>query len=76
MIRVAAKQLTRVGRTSGLIYAAGTVGSIAGVFVSGYVLIEQMTISNIFRATGVLTILLGVLCLVMDGWFGRQNTEA
>ena len=76
MIRVAARQLTRVGRTSGLIYAAGTVGSIAGVFLSGYVLIEQMTISNIFRATGVLTVLLGVVCGVMDGRFDRENTEA
>jgi MFS family permease len=75
MIRVAARQLTRVGRTSGLIYAAGTVGSIAGVFVSGYVLIEQMTISNIFRTTGVLTVLLGVLCWVLDGWFGGESTE-
>jgi hypothetical protein len=76
MIRVAARQLTSIGRTSGLIYSAGTVGSIAGVFVSGYVLIEQMTISNIFRATGVLTVLLGLVCRVMDGWFGRENTEA
>ena len=75
MIRVASRQLTRVGLTSGLTYAAGTVGSIAGVFVSGYVLIEQMTISNIFRSTGALTVLLGILCLVMDGWFGREKTE-
>ena len=75
MIRVASRHLTRVGRTSGLIYAASTVGSIAGVFVSGYVLIEQMTISNIFRTTGVLTVLLGVLCLVMDRWFGGERTS-
>ena len=75
MIRVAAGKLSRVGRTSGLIYAASTVGSIAGVFVSGYVLIEQMTISNIFRSTGVLTVLLGVLCLVMDGWFRGEKNE-
>jgi hypothetical protein len=75
MIRVAAGQLTRVGRTSGLIYAASTVGSIAGVFVSGYVLMEQMTISNIFRTTGVLTVLLGVLCWLMDGWFSGGKTE-
>ena len=75
LIRVAARQLTRVGRISGRIYAAGTVGSIAGVFISGYVLIEQMSISNIFRSTGVLTVLLGVLCRAMDGWFGGGKTE-
>lgn len=75
MVRVAARQLTLVGRISGFIYAASTLGSIAGVFVSGYVLIEQMTISNIFRATGVLTFLLGVLCWAMDGWFRAENTR-
>jgi MFS family permease len=69
LIRVSARQLAHVGRTSGLIYAASTVGSIAGVFVSGYVLIEQMTITSIFRATGILTVLLGALCWWMDRWF-------
>jgi hypothetical protein len=79
LIRVATRQLARVGRTSGIIYATGSVGSIAGVFVSGYVLIEQMTISNIFRATGVLTALLGVLCWLIDRWFaggGGSNRPA
>ena len=73
MIRLGARKLTRVGRTSGLIYATSTIGSIAGVFVSGYVLIEQMTISNIFRTTGVLTASLGLLCWWMDGWFAADE---
>src|SRR5439155_23795737 len=52
MIRLATQRLAHVGRISGLIIAASTVGSIAGVFVSGYVLIDQMKLSHIFRATG------------------------
>src|SRR6185295_4917574 len=66
MVRLAAKSLSHVGRISGLIYATSTVGSIAGVFVSGYILIDQMSLSNIFRTTGVLTSLLGALCLWLD----------
>jgi MFS family permease len=66
MIRLATKSLAQVGRSSGFIIAASTVGSIAGVFVSGFILIDQMRVSNIFRLTGALTILLGVLCVWMD----------
>jgi hypothetical protein len=73
MIRVTTRQLAHVGRRSGLIYAANTLGSIAGVFLSGYVLIEQMTLCGIFRATGVLTVLLGVLCAFMDRRFVAER---
>lgn len=69
MIRLAAQRLSHVGRISGLIYAASTVGSIAGVFVSGYVLIDHLGLAAIFRATGGLTIGLGALCLFMGRWF-------
>lgn len=74
MIRVAAHRLERVGTISGLVYAASTVGSIAGVFVSGYIFIDYLTISAIFRATGVLTLLLAGLSLAMDAWL-KQNDE-
>ena len=72
MVRVSARRLAHVGRISGLIYAASTVGSIGGVFVSGYILLEHMTISNIFRATGSMTVFLGVLCLSLNRWFAGQ----
>src|SRR6266576_1585670 len=54
MIRLAARRLEQVGTISGLIYAASTVGSIAGVFVSGYFLIDYVDVPDIFRATGAL----------------------
>jgi hypothetical protein len=68
MIRLTARRLAHVGRISGLIYAASTVGSIAGVFVSGYVLIDWMRMADIFRATGGLTALLGIISLLLDRW--------
>jgi predicted MFS family arabinose efflux permease len=71
MIRLASRQLDHVGTISGLIYAASTVGSIAGVFVSGYVLFD-MDVPDIFRATGALTLLLAAASLVMDRWLARK----
>jgi hypothetical protein len=64
MIRLETRRLTQVGRTSGAIIAASTIGSIAGVFVSGYVLIDSVRISVIFEVMGALTVLLGLACLL------------
>jgi MFS family permease len=68
LIRLATPSLTQVGRASGFIIAAGTLGSIAGVFVSGFVLIDEMKISSIFRCMGGLTLLLALLCVALDRW--------
>jgi MFS family permease len=72
MIRLAARQLEHVGRISGLIYAASTVGSIAGVFLSGYVLIDYLAVPDIFRAIGVLTLFLAVLSLIIDRALAKE----
>lgn len=73
MIRLSARRLQHVGFVSGLIYGASTAGSIAGVFVSGYVLIDQLPLSTIFRVTGVLTLALGTACVGVDRW--RRSAE-
>jgi MFS family permease len=72
MIRLAARQLEHVGTISGLIYAASTVGSIAGVFVSGYVLIDYMAVPDIFRAIGILIFFLAGLSLVIGSRVGEK----
>ena len=72
VIRLAARQLERVGTISGLVYAASTVGSIAGVFVSGYVLIDY-SLSAIFRVTGALILFLAGLSLAMDCRMARER---
>lgn len=66
MIRLSTHNLARVGRASGQVIAASTFGSIAGVFMAGFILIDQMRLSLIFVLMGCMTGLLGVLCLVMD----------
>jgi hypothetical protein len=68
MIRLATPTLAQVGRSSGFIIAASTIGSIAGVFVSGFVLIDHFSLSTIFRLMGGLTVGLGFLCLALDRW--------
>jgi MFS family permease len=68
MIRLSTRSLSEVGRSSGFIIGASTLGSIAGVFVSGFILIDHMRISSIFRLMGGLTLLLGFCCLALDRW--------
>jgi MFS family permease len=73
LIRVVTPSLAQVGRSSGFIIAASTIGSIAGVFVSGFVLIDHLRISTIFRLMGGLTILLALLCLGLDSWLRAKS---
>jgi MFS family permease len=68
MVRMTARRLDQVGTISGLIYAASTVGSIAGVFVSGYIFIDYLSVTTIFQATGLVTLFLAGLSLAMDRW--------
>jgi predicted MFS family arabinose efflux permease len=76
MIRLASRRLEHVGAVSGLIYAASTVGSIAGVFISGYVLIDYVSVPDIFRATGALTLLLAGVSLLLDRWLARADANS
>lgn len=65
--------LERVGRVSGLVYGAGSVGSIAGVFVSGYLLIDLFTLPAIFRGVGALMMGLAAASLVAERRGGRAR---
>ena len=66
MTRRLSQQLGHVGRVSGFVYGISTAGSIAGVFVSGYVLIDLFKLSHIFQMTGALTIGLGLMCWLAE----------
>jgi len=67
MVRVTARRVESVGMISGLIYAASTVGSIAGVFISGYYFMDSgYTVTTIFKTTGVVVLFLAGLSLAMD----------
>ena len=73
MVRLAASRLESVGTTSGLIYDASTAGSIAGVFISGYIFIDKYTVTTIFQTTGVVVFLLAGLSLAMDKMLKSQG---
>jgi MFS family permease len=75
-IRLVSVEVAHVGRITGKIYAASTVGSIAGVFVSGYVLLDHFDVTDIIRGAGVMTGLLGVTCLGWDRWLLARRTPA
>ena len=76
MIRLLARSVVHVGRTSGQVYAASTAGSIAGVFLTGYVLIDTLSLTRIFQATGGLTLALGLWTMIMDRWMRLEGTPA
>lgn len=58
LIKIAADDPERLGRTSGTIYAASTIGSIAGTFVGGFCLIPHFPVSSILL--GMVVVLLGL----------------
>ena len=66
IIRLATHQVEEVGTLSGTVYAASTVGSIAGVFITAYVLLDHYSSTTLFRATGWLTFGLTGLCFALD----------
>ncbi len=74
-VRLVAKRLERVGTVSGMIYSASTVGSIAGVFTTGYYLIDKFGVSEIFFRTGWLILFLAAVALAMDFWLRDPVSE-
>jgi predicted membrane-bound spermidine synthase len=62
------------GRTLGSIYAWGVVGSIAGTFATGYLLIDLMGTHTIVWSVGGLLAVAGIVCLPRFlpswGWVG------
>jgi hypothetical protein len=67
LIRLQARTFARLGTVSGGIISMSTLGSIAGVFVSGYWLIDWLRLPTIFQLTGAGTVGLGLLCLGQPG---------
>lgn len=70
LIRVATGAVNRVGRVSGLVYGAGSAGSIVGVFASGYILIDLFSLPRLFQGTGGLIVGMAVLC-----WFWNPRID-
>jgi spermidine synthase len=66
--KLAVRDLARTGRTVGQIYAAGSVGSIAGTFATGFLLISWFGTHAITWGVALVLLVLGLLFLLGDRW--------
>lgn len=64
LVRLAAPEPGRVGRTVGLLSSISTAGSFAGTLATGFLLIPRIGVSRILQATGALLLLLAVAWFV------------
>ncbi len=63
VVKLETKNLNRVGRTAGGLYALSAVGSIFGTFLTGFVLIQLLDLSQILNSVSVLLFLTSLLIL-------------
>jgi len=61
LLKIVASDPARIGRASGGIFAASTLGSIAGTFLGGFWLIPHFTVSSILAG-------MVVLLLILSAW--------
>ena len=65
VIRLALPDLQRAGRVVGLVYAAGTAGSLIGTFLTGFVLTAYFPVNQIVTVIGLLLLALGILLIAL-----------
>ncbi|MDG2212700.1 MAG: fused MFS/spermidine synthase [Verrucomicrobiota bacterium] len=75
IIRLRVYRLENIGTLSGTVYAASTAGSIGGVFVTAYVLIDHFSNTELFRITGLLTLGLAALCFALDLVWAKNTSK-
>lgn len=73
VVRLAAREASRIGRTVGLLSAISTAGSFLGTLLTGYWLIPAVGVSRIFTYGGGLLVLLGASWFVL---FGTRRASA
>ena len=61
IVKLATRDLGRLGRTVGAFYAVSTVGSFLGTVATGFLLIAWLRISRIFWLVGITLILLALV---------------
>lgn len=73
VVRVAASEWGRLGRTVGILYALSTIGSMLGTALAGYVVIAYIGVARAFQLCGGLLVLLGLSYFLI---FRRQIASA
>jgi MFS family permease len=71
VVKMALDQGRARGRTVGAVYAANAAGSIAGTFLTGFVLIPALPTSRTIWAISAILALLGLLLLTFPSWTRR-----
>ncbi|MCC7107188.1 MAG: fused MFS/spermidine synthase [Chloroflexi bacterium] len=64
-IRLSLADLRRTGRVVGMIYAFGTAGSLAGNFLTGFVLIAYLPVNTIGLIVGATLLIVGALLRIL-----------
>jgi len=62
-VRLAAVEVTRMGKVAGTLYAISTAGSILGTLLTTFVLIPLLSVRTIFYGLGAVLILISLLAL-------------
>ena len=79
--RLVIRDLSRFSHTLGLLYAVNTLGAAAGVFLSGFYLIEWLGVSRTALTAAGIQLLVGIAALLLDrvwdaGPVGRPSRPA
>lgn len=69
-IKLSARDLEAIGRTSGRVYALSTLGSISGALAVSFFLIQWLGTRAIVSALGLVLLLLAVVCKVLESRSG------
>ena len=64
-VRLAARAVVHVGKTTGTLYALASLGSIAGTLITAFVLIDFLGTSTIVLSLGIVLILTALSCTDM-----------
>lgn len=60
LVKIATRQIERIGRTVGGLYALSTLGSVLGTALTGFFLIGYLGVTRIFQVIGAVLIVLAV----------------
>lgn len=75
LIRRTQHAVRNPGRVIGVVCSATATGSIAGVFASGYVLLNVLSPAECFQITGALVVVLALVCALAGSWFRDRRVD-
>ena len=65
VVKLRLRTLAETGETVGRLSALGTLGALAGTFLTGFVLLSALPTSRLLLLTGVLLVVTGLVCTVV-----------